>query len=134
MENVTCFYEYLPHEELNALTAMCNVQFAAYNQFLHSSNKLVRACEYQRPVVVADVGCMGDMVTQYRLGETCDPTDVASVDAAIARCLKADRPVADWVGYEASNSLRALRQALSPLVADNVAQSVSSTVLGVDAR
>lgn len=134
MANVTCYFEYLPHEELNALTAMCNVQFAAYNQFLHSSNKLVRACEFQRPVVVADVGCMGDMVTQYRLGETCDPTNVASVDAALARCLKAERPAADWAGYEAANSLSALRQALSPLVADNVAQSVLSVASGVDAR
>jgi hypothetical protein len=134
MANFTCYFEYLPHEELNALTAMCHVQFAAYNRFLHSSNKLVRACEYQRPVVVADVGCMGDMVRQYRLGETCDPRNVASVDAAIARCLQANRPLGDWAGYEAANSLLALRQALSPLVADNVAQSVSSAVLGVDVR
>lgn len=120
MENVTCFFEYLPHEELNTLTAMCAVQFAAYNHFLHSSNKLVRACTYRTPLVVANSGCMGEMVTQHRMGMTCDPTSVDSIEAAIALALRTDRREADWQGYLASNSMASLRRALIPLAAEDI--------------
>jgi glycosyltransferase involved in cell wall biosynthesis len=119
MENVTCFLEYLPHEELNTLTAMCAIQFAAYSRFLHSSNKMVRACVYHTPLVVADVGCMGEMVSQYRFGETCDPANVASIEAAIARSLMIDQKAANWDGYLASNSLESLRRSLIPLVTED---------------
>ena len=119
MENVTCFYEYLPHEELNTLTAMCGIQFAAYRRFLHSSNKIVRACVYRTPLVVAAAGCMGEMVTQYRLGETCDPANVDSIEAAIARSLMIEQKAADWDGYLAANSLESLRRSLTPLVTED---------------
>lgn len=120
MENVTCFLEYLPHDELNTLTAMCAVQFAAYNQFLHSSNKLVRACIYRTPLVVANSGCMGEMVTQHRIGTTCDPTSVASIESAVAIALRIDHTAADWDGYLISNSMNSLRRAVSPLVAEDI--------------
>lgn len=120
MENVTCFFEYLPHEELNTLTSMCAVQFAAYNRFLHSSNKLVRACIYRTPLVVANVGCMGEMVTQHRMGTTCDPTSVDSIEAAIRRALEINHTAADWEGYLASNSMDSLRRALTPLIAKDI--------------
>jgi len=130
MENVTCIFEYLPHDELNTLTSMCAVQFAAYDQFLHSSNKMVRACVYRTPLVVADMGCMGEMVTQHRLGQTCDPTNIASIEAAIDRCLGTDHTVADWDGYLASNSLESLRRALIPLVAKDC--SIAAKTLASD--
>lgn len=120
MANVTCFLEYLPHEELNTLTAMCSVQFAAYNRFLHSSNKLVRACIYRTPLVVTHTGCMGEMVTQHRMGTTCDPTSIDSIEAAVSRALEIDRGTADWEGYLACNSMESLRQALAPLVAEDI--------------
>lgn len=126
MENVTCFFEYLPHEELNTLTAMCAVQFAAYNQFLHSSNKLVRACIYRTPLVVASSGCMGEMVSQHRMGATCDPTSVASIEAAIARALEINHTAADWEGYLASNSMDSLRRALTPLVAQDIGEAAKA--------
>jgi glycosyltransferase involved in cell wall biosynthesis len=126
MENVTCFLEYLPHEELNTLTAMCAVQFAAYNRFLHSSNKLVRACIYRTPLVVANAGCMGEMVTQHRMGTTCDPTSIDSIEAAIARALGIDHTAADWEGYLASNSMDSLRRAVTPLVAEDIGRAAKA--------
>ena len=139
MENVTCFLEYLPHEELNTLTAMCAVQFAAYNRFLHSSNKLVRACIYRTPLVVADAGYMGEMVTQHRIGATCDPTSGDSIESAVARVLGIDHTAADWKGYLASNSLDGLRRALVPLFAEDIsaaakALSSNSTIAKEEAK
>jgi glycosyltransferase involved in cell wall biosynthesis len=139
MENVTCFFEYLPHEELNTLTAMCAVQFAAYNRFLHSSNKLVRACIYRTPLVVAHAGCMGEMVTQHRMGTTCDPTSIDSIESAIARALGINRTAADWEGYLASNSMANLRRALTPLIAEDIggaakALSSDSTIAKEEAK
>jgi len=130
MPNVTCFFEYLPHEELNTLTAMCTVQFAAYSRFLHSSNKIVRACAYRTPLVVASLGCMGDVVAQHRLGQTCDPADVGSIDTAIARCVSMDLATADWAGYLAFNSLASLRRALAPLVAEDSSMAAAALDLG----
>jgi glycosyltransferase involved in cell wall biosynthesis len=130
MPNVTCFFEYLPHEELNTLTAMCTVQFAAYSRFLHSSNKIVRACVYQTPLVVANQGCMGDVVAQHRLGQTCDPADIGAIDTAISRCISMDLTTADWEGYLASNSLASLRRALAPLVAEGSSMTSAALELG----
>ena len=130
MANVTCFFEYLPHEELNTLTAMCTVQFAAYSRFLHSSNKIVRACVYRTPLVVADQGCMAEVVTQHRLGKTCDPADRGSIDTAISQCLAMDLSNADWDGYFEANSLPSLRRALAPLVADGTSMITAALELG----
>jgi len=134
MPNVTCFFEYLPHEELNTLTAMCTVQFAAYSRFLHSSNKIVRACVYRTPLVVAATGCMGDVVSKHRLGQTCDPSNVGSIDAAIAHCLTMKPTTADWEGYLASNSLASLRRALAPLVAEGSGMAAALEVGTITAK
>lgn len=125
MTNISLVPEYLPHDELNALTAMCDVQYAAYTNFLHSSNKLVRACEYRKPLVVADNGCMAEMVRLYGLGETCDPESDASVVEALAACLNPRFPSPDWQGYMARNSLDRLRVAMGPFVAPKAGEAAA---------
>lgn len=120
MSNVSCIFEYLPHGELNALSSMCAVQFAAYVRFLHSSNKLVRASAYRTPLVVAELGCMGENVARFGIGQCCDPENATSVDAAIARSLAMDLTAPDWDGCLADNSFLSLRESLVPLVADGM--------------
>ncbi len=114
MENVTCFFEYLPHEELNTLTAMCDIQFAAYHDFLHSSNKLIRSAVWRIPLVVSEGGYMAEIVRNHRMGMVCDPSDPESISAAIDNALSMDRGHRGWDEYADANSLEALRSALRP--------------------
>jgi len=135
MANVSCFFDYLPHDELNALTAMCTVQFAAYRRFPHSSNKLVRACAYRTPLVVAQDGCMGEMVAHYGIGQLCDPASTASVEDAIDQSLAMNRSLPNWGGCLAANSLTRLREALAPVVADDIVEAanvIAADVIAAD--
>lgn len=110
--NVTAFLEHLPHDELNALTAMCSVHFAAYHDFLHSSNKLIRAAAWRIPLVVSDGGYMAECVRSHRMGVVCDPLDTSAISAAIDCALSMDRDHRGWDDYAEANSLEALKSAL----------------------
>lgn len=115
--NVTWFMDRLPHEELNQLTAMSDVHYAVYKDFLHSSNKLIRACENRRPLVVADGGYMAEIVHRYGIGRVCDPTaGVGAIETAMAAAMHGDWSSADWEGYEQQNALSRLPSALMPLL------------------
>lgn len=112
--NVTAFLEHLPHDELNELTAMCSVHFAAYHDFLHSSNKLIRAAAWRIPLVVSDSGYMAECVKTHHMGVVCNPSDAYAISAAIDHALVLDRDHRGWDEYAESNSLDALRTALRP--------------------
>jgi glycosyltransferase involved in cell wall biosynthesis len=112
--NVTAFLEHLPHDELNELTAMCSVHFAAYHDFLHSSNKLIRAAAWRIPLVVSDGGYMAECVRSHRMGVVSDPSDLDAISAAIDSALSMDRAHRGWDDYAKANSLEALRAALKP--------------------
>jgi len=112
--NVTAFLEHLPHEELNELTAMCSVHFAAYHDFLHSSNKLIRAAAWRIPLVVSEGGYMAECVRSHRMGVVCDPSDPDSISTAIDDALAMGRAHRGWEAYAEANSLEALRAALRP--------------------
>lgn len=112
--NVTAFLEHLPHDELNELTSMCAVHFAAYHDFLHSSNKLIRSAVWRIPLVVSEGGYMAECVRNHRLGMVCDPFDPESISAAIDASLGMGREHQGWNEYAEANSLDALRSALKP--------------------
>lgn len=112
--NVTAFLEHLPHDELNELTAMCSVHFAAYHDFLHSSNKLIRAAAWRIPLVVSDGGYMAECVKTHHMGVVCNPSDAYAISAAIDDALVLDRGHRGWDAYAEANSLDALRTALRP--------------------
>jgi glycosyltransferase involved in cell wall biosynthesis len=114
--NVTAFLEHLPHDELNELTAMCSVHFAAYRDFLHSSNKLIRSAAWRIPLVVSEEGYMAECVRNHRMGVVCDPLNLKALSAAIDDALSLDRNHGGWAEYAHANSLEALRTALRPCV------------------
>jgi glycosyltransferase involved in cell wall biosynthesis len=120
MANVTWFRERIDHAELNELTSLSTVHYAAYSGFLHSSNKLIRACENRRPLVVAREGYMAEMVIRHRIGTTCDLAALVSVEEAIHAAIDSDWSMADWEGYAQLNSMARLPEALEPLVAQRV--------------
>lgn len=112
--NVTAYLEHLPHDELNELTAMCSVHFAAYHGFLHSSNKLIRSAAWRIPLVVSEGGYMSECVRNHHMGVVCNPSNPNAISAAIDDALSLDRDHRGWDAYAEANSLDALRTALRP--------------------
>jgi glycosyltransferase involved in cell wall biosynthesis len=62
--------------EFNAAIEICNILFAAYDEFPHSSNLLTKAAIYKKPIIVNEEGCMGERVRNYRLGATVSDRDI----------------------------------------------------------
>ncbi len=116
LPNVTWFEDRIDHAELNELTALSTVHYAVYRGFPHSSNKLIRACENRRPLIVAEGGYMGEMVTKHRIGYACEASVLDSIETAVSRAIHTDWSCADWSGYEDRNSLSRLPEALEPLL------------------
>lgn len=67
----------------NALFKKCDVIWAAYPNFPHSSNTLVKAAYFRKPVVVADGFLMARRVRQYALGVVVLHLDSTSLRDAI---------------------------------------------------
>ncbi len=71
----------------NELVARCDLLFAAYHDFPHSSNTLGKAAAFAKPVVVSDGHLMARRVRAYRLGEVVPQRDAAAVAEAILRLI-----------------------------------------------
>lgn len=67
----------------NGLIRACDVLFAAYEEFPHSSNQLAKAAHFRKPVVVSRGFCMGERVESFRLGMAIEAGNVDEASAAI---------------------------------------------------
>jgi hypothetical protein len=100
----------------NALFAMCDVIYAAYENFPHSSNTLTKAAAFQKPVLVHDGTLMAERVRCHRIGE-CLPQDcqISKRCQALLRLAgingaAEDQPEPDWRGYLATHSEQRLAE------------------------
>ncbi len=55
-------------EEFNRLFSICDVIFAVYEKFYHSSNALTKAAFFKIPILVAKGFCMAERVGKFKLG------------------------------------------------------------------
>jgi glycosyltransferase involved in cell wall biosynthesis len=107
-----CFFHFgrIPTEaDFNALVAGCDVLFAVYEHFPHSSNMLAKAAVFEKPIVVSNGYCMAERVTRFGLGRCVNEGNVAQCLDALSALLN-PRSATDVV--EKSNFL-AYRQAHS---------------------
>jgi glycosyltransferase involved in cell wall biosynthesis len=81
----------------SADVAAMPIQPSTLNHRLTTPNKLFEAMAAGTPVVASDLPGMASIVTTTRCGELCDPTDAASIAAAIRTILEA--PVEARSGY-----------------------------------
>jgi glycosyltransferase involved in cell wall biosynthesis len=84
-----CFFHFerIPEEsQFNALIDVCDVLFAAYENFPYSSNILTKAAVFRKPVIVSDGFCMSERVQQFQMGLSIPQGDVSQCIEAI-RCL-----------------------------------------------
>ncbi len=69
----------------NAVINSCDVLFAAYHDFPHSSNSLTKGSLLKKPMIVTDGSLMAERVQRYRLGETVPQDDVRAIVEVIRK-------------------------------------------------
>jgi glycosyltransferase involved in cell wall biosynthesis len=82
----------VPPEELLAWLAgadfsACLIQPVSLTYLLSSPNKLFQAIAARVPILATRFGPIGEAVEHYRVGVTCDPSDVAQVAEGLGRLL-----------------------------------------------
>lgn len=114
--------EELPDEiHYNAVVRSCDVMFAAYENFPHSSNSLAKAAAFRKPIIVSDGHLMADRVREFRMGEVVPYGDpLATLDAIrritddLAGWCEAKQP--RWSEYQALHSFRTLCKGLEQVI------------------
>lgn len=69
--------------QFNAVIEACDVLFAAYERFPHSSNLLAKAALFKKPVVVSRGYYMEELVRRYHLGAAIDEGDASQCVQAL---------------------------------------------------
>ncbi len=83
-ENLFILERFLPDEaEFNALIRSCDIIYAVYRDFRHSSNMLAKAASFERPILVSGRLLMGERVRRYSLGLTVAEGDVEGIAEAL---------------------------------------------------
>jgi glycosyltransferase involved in cell wall biosynthesis len=93
--NVWCHLIRIPDEPVfNSLLLGCDVLYAAYIGFPHSSNILAKAAALEKPVIVSDGYLMAERVRRFNLGEVVPPGDV---NASVCAILQLTSNYREWV-------------------------------------
>ena len=87
--------------EIRELMGRASIVVLPYTR-LDSSGVLATAIGYRRPVVVTDVGSLGEIVREFQAGEVVQPDDPAGLAQAITRLLEPDALTAASSGADAA--------------------------------
>jgi glycosyltransferase involved in cell wall biosynthesis len=115
---------YLPDSVVRDSIAAAAAVVLPYRR-LDSSGVLATAIGYRRPVVVTDVGSLGEIVREFGAGEVVPPDDAAALAAACTRLLEPEALAAAARGAEAA--ARALTWAGAAAQHEQVYESVTRT-------
>jgi hypothetical protein len=76
----------IPEEEqLNSALSVCDVLYAAYLDFPHSSGIVAKAAAFKKPLIVSDGYLMAERVRRFRMGEVVPEGNVEAIVNAIAK-------------------------------------------------
>ncbi|MBA7497327.1 hypothetical protein ES704_00055 [subsurface metagenome] len=68
-ENCFFNFNYIPDEsKFNAIIELCDIIFATYEKFPHSSNLLTKAAFFKKMVIVSKGYCMSERIHKYSMG------------------------------------------------------------------
>ncbi len=115
-----CFFygEYVPEEsDFNALVDVCDVLFAVYEHFFHSSNILTKAALFKKPVLVQKGFCMGERVERHQLGLCVEAGSAGQCYDALKALLTGSAGLQpDYKGYLELHSHERLKAAFSSIL------------------
>ncbi len=117
--------------EFNAVVQDCDVLYAAYDLFAHSSGIVSKAGFFEKPVLVSPGYCMEADVRDYRLGLAVNPDDPEAVLGAVETVLdreawsRAAGGEPDYARFQSDYSSEALKSAFETLL--NIEQRTRNT-------
>ncbi len=97
--NVDWRLRFIPEDEVRQLMAEAAIVVLPYRQ-LDSSGVLATAIGYRRPVVVTDVGFLGEIVREFGAGEVVPVDDAEALAKACTRLLQPKRLAAAYEGAD----------------------------------
>ena len=115
--------------QFNSMMNVCDVIFAVYEDFPHSSNLVTKAAACGKNLLVSSGGYMEEVVRQYELGEVVPAGDVQAALAALSRLTtggSAQGHSAGMRAYSMAQSQVQLRQALLGLVENCIGNAAGS--------
>ena len=83
-----CFFHLtrIPTEaQFNAIIQICDLLYAAYENFLYSSNILTKAAIFEKPVIASKNYCMGERVEKFNLGYGIEGGNVSQCVSILER-------------------------------------------------
>jgi glycosyltransferase involved in cell wall biosynthesis len=87
-ERITLHDEFVPDEEVPGFFAEADLVVLPYSSFSSQSGVLHDAIAFGRPVVVTDVGALGESVRQWGIGQVARSDDAADLARAISAALE----------------------------------------------
>lgn len=115
LSNCFCYFETIPDgAPFNALVDLCDILFAAYEKFPHSSNILTKTAILEKPVIVSKKFCMAERVEKFKLGLSIDEGDVVQCTQAIqylSRQLEEQKLQPNFEDYRHLHSTKKLKTA-----------------------
>ena len=119
-KNCFCFLEKIPDDaQFNAVVNVCDVIFAMYENFPHSSNLVTKAAMFGKNMLVSRGGYMEEVVRKYGLGEAVQAGDVEAAVRALQGFAGPRRIIGESARmqeYAQSQSQAELKKALLALV------------------
>ena len=86
-ENVRTEINFIPDEDVDNFMAAADMVVLPYVKFEAQSGVLLRAYAHEKPVVVSDVGAMGELVSSDKVGLVVEPGDLKALAQAVINVL-----------------------------------------------
>jgi len=86
-EHVQTFIQFIPEEDVDYFFAASNLVVFPYLKFEAQSGVLLRAYAHKKPVVVSDIGAMGELVSSDKVGLVIEPGTVEPLAEAVINVL-----------------------------------------------
>lgn len=86
-EHVQTFIHFIPEEEVDYFFAASNLVVLPYLKFEAQSGVLLRAYAHKKPVVVSNIGAMGELVSSDKVGLVVEPGAVEPLAQAVINAL-----------------------------------------------
>lgn len=120
-ENCAFHLETISDVEFDSLAANCDVIYAAYRRFPHSSNLLGKAAQFSKPIIVSKGYCMEERVRRFSTGLAVredDPAESLAALHALRAQIKAPgyQPGEGFARYLEEHSTARLTQGLERLI------------------
>ncbi|NQT04013.1 MAG: glycosyltransferase family 4 protein, partial [Planctomycetes bacterium] len=86
-EHVQTFIDFIPEEDVDYFFAASNLVVLPYLKFEAQSGVLLRAYAHKKPVVVSNVGAMGELVSSDNIGLAVEPGAAEPLAQAVTNAL-----------------------------------------------